>query len=146
MKKRANMPLEPRSIAQQINCLAQLTGAPASFVGQVCELFSSKGIPLEADAAPYIGALEEAFTREESIRASTERARNNVARLQSNFRKIGQAHASQVRERRRARGRTRPSASDDSTTEIVVDGDHRSFVTPLQTERFPMVPGPEETQ
>ena len=116
---------------------------------QVRDLFSSKGIPLDSDATPYLGALEEAFTREESIRSSTDRARGNVAKLQSNFRKLGEAYTEQLRQLRR-KGRSaapEPAArSKSGTSEVIVDGDHRSYIAPVQYESFPMVPGPEESQ
>ena len=86
------MTFEPRSISDQIDCLARLTCAPQSFVIQVKELFSRKGIPLEADAEPYIAALEEAFRREESIRTSARHARRNIASLHENFSRIGKSY------------------------------------------------------
>jgi hypothetical protein len=140
--------MEPKTIDQQIDCLARLTGAPDSFVTQVRDLFSSKGIPLDADASPYVGALEEAFTREESIRSTTDRARGNVARLQSNFRKIGEAYVEQLQRHKRSRKRAARPREDsrEGTTEVMVDGDHRSYITPVQYESLPMVPGPEEAQ
>ena len=70
------MTFEPKSIADHIDCLARLTGAPRSFVLQVKDLFGRKGISLETDASPYLAALEEAFRREESIRTSARRARS----------------------------------------------------------------------
>ena len=82
------MSYEPKSIEQQIDCLARLTGAPESFVNQVRQLFNSKGISLDDDAEPFVPALEEAFRREESIRCSTHRARQNLSKLQESFRKI----------------------------------------------------------
>ncbi len=133
-------PFEPRTIGQQIESLARLTGAPESFVCQVRNLFSGKGITLQTDASPYIAALEEAFTREESIRNSTRRARHNLSRVQSNLQKTGEHHA--VRSARAAR-RARP---ERRTREVIVDGNHRSFVMPRQLDQFPMVPGPEGQQ
>ena len=62
------MQFEPKSIADQIQALAQLTGAPESFIAQVRALFERKGISLLTDSAPYINALEHAFRREHSIR------------------------------------------------------------------------------
>jgi len=142
------MELEPKTIAEHIECLARLTGAPESFVDQVRDLFSSKGIPLESDATPYIGALDEAFTREETIRANTNRATANVSRLKSNFKRIGEAYLEQRRQLRRVRTKPLASASDgdEPANTVIVDGDHRSFVMPMQTDRRPMVPGPEDPQ
>ena len=64
------MTCEPKSISDHIDCLARLMIAPQSFVMQIEDLFSKKGISLDEDAEPYLQALEEAFKREESIRAS----------------------------------------------------------------------------
>ena len=65
------MNFQPKSICDHIECLSRLTGAPDAFITQVKALFAKKGISLNADASPYLKALEEAFRREESIRATT---------------------------------------------------------------------------
>jgi hypothetical protein len=141
---------EPKTLAEQIQCLAQLTGAPVSFVIQVKELFSRKGISLDADAEPYLKALEEAFRREETIRCTTERARTNIRKLQDNFNRIGDAYVKQLAELRRLRegGSRKPRRKDsESPDDIAIPGgDHRTFVSPPQTDRLPMVPGPKEKQ
>ena len=141
---------EPKTLSEQISCLAQLTGAPQNFVMQVKELFSRKGIPLDSDAGPYLKALEEAFKREESIRCTTERARDNIKRLQSNFNRIGEAYVKQLAELKKLRGASASSKkkrAPRSADEIQIPGGtHRSFVTPPQTDKMPMVPGPKEEQ
>jgi hypothetical protein len=149
VKERVGMEFEPKSILQQIECLARLTGASESFVGQVKALFTQKGISLDEDASPYLHALEEAFRREESIRSNSSRARKSLSGLQSNFNKIGQAYVKQIDQlrkmrsnlqgRRRKRGRL-------SIPPVSIQGDHRTYVTPPQRETMPMVPGPEEIQ
>ena len=136
---------EPKTLEEQIACLAQLTGAPKSFVLQVKELFSRKGIRLDSDAAPYLKALEEAFRREENIRTTTEKARNNIRKLQDNFNKIGKAYVRQLSELKKMRGTQVQSTCGTDETEIP-GGDHRSFVTPSQRDEYPMVPGPKEKQ
>ena len=73
--------LEPTTIGQQIESLARLTGAPLSFVGQVRNLCSGKGSAVNTNASPCIAALEEAFTREETIGSSTVRARRSLSRF-----------------------------------------------------------------
>ena len=118
---------------------------------QVKELFSRKGIPLDSDASPYLKALEEAFKREENIRCTTERARDNIKRLQSNFNRIGEAYVKQLAELKKLRGGARTSSKTKrkarSAGEVAIPGgNHRSFVTPAQTDKFPMVPGPKEEQ
>jgi len=139
-KKLHNVPFELRTIGQQIESLARLTGAPQSFVCQVRNLFSGKGIALDSDASPYVAALEEAFTREESIRSSTGRAQRNLSQVRGNFKKIGEQFASGHAANRRPGRRVR------RTREVIVDGNHRSFVMPRQLDHMPMVPGPEEQQ
>ena len=144
---------EPKTLTEQISCLAQLTGAPDSFVTQVRELFSRKGISLDADAGPYLKALEDAFKREESIRCTTERARDNIQRLQKDFNRIGEAYVKQLAELKKLRGglsarsgsKEKFSSSTDGEVHIP-GGDHRSFVTPPQSDKLPMVPGPKEKQ
>jgi hypothetical protein len=63
---------EPRTIDDHILCLARLTGASETFVCEVRALFVRRGISLEANAAPYLSALEDAFLREERTRAVPE--------------------------------------------------------------------------
>ena len=146
----------PRSIADHIDCLAKLTGAPGTFVDQVRQLFTTKGITLDADASPFLGALEEAFRREENIRASSVHAKSQLVRMRDNFRKVGQAYVEQLSQLRRVQTtlkhgsrstrRKGPRRRAPEKTQVTVTGDHRSLVTPTIREQPPMVPGPEESQ
>jgi hypothetical protein len=131
---------QARTIGQQIECLARLTGAPKSFVCQVRNLFCGKGIGLDSDALPYVAALEEAFTREECIRGTTGRAQRNLAQARRNFKGIGEPFTSFAQAPHYQAPRAR------RTREVIVDGDHRSLVLPRQLDQMPMVPGPEEQQ
>ena len=144
---------EPKTLTEQISCLAQLTGAPESFVMQVKKLFSRKGISLDCDAGPYLKALEEAFKREENIRCTTERARDNIKRLQIDFNRIGEAYVKQLAELKKLRtgmaarsGARKKDPAGPCDDIPIPGGTHRSFVTPPQTDKFPMVPGPKEKQ
>jgi hypothetical protein len=150
------MTYDPKSIEEQIRCLARLTGAPGSFVDQVRALFVSKGIPLDTDATPFVEALEDAFRREETIRASSARARRQMAKLRDDFRKVGRAYVDQLsqlrrlqsslkEQSRRLRGKP-PRQRKQRATRVAVQGDHRSLVTRTEREQLPMVPGPEEPQ
>ncbi len=144
------MEYEPKSIAEQIECLARLTGAPDSFVDQVRELFARKGISLQEEATPYVKALEEAFVREENIRAGTRRARQSAARLRTDFERIGKAYVQQLERMRRAQSglgaqrRGKQSQAQPESLGPEVTG--RNVVTRQQTEEMPMVPGPEDLQ
>ena len=151
------MEFEPKSVAEQIECLARLTGASDAFAGQVRALFSKKGISLEADATPYISALEEAFRREAGIRCNAERARESITRLHSDFSKIGEAYVKQVEQLRKIqsglRDQTRRSmktgpgkGKNKDVRPVTIRGDHRTYITRPQTEELPMVPGPKEVQ
>ncbi len=149
------MTYEPKTISDHIECLARLTGAPDSFIDQVKSLFSNKGIDLSDNASPYLDALEDAFRREESIRCSSFRARENIAKLQQNFQKVGKAYVKQIsqlkkiqsslqeqsRRLRRASGRVR-----NNKTHVTIKGDHRTYVTRPERDDLPMVPGPKEVQ
>jgi hypothetical protein len=80
------------SLEASIAFLAADSGAPASFVAKVKALFESKGISLERSARPYLGALREAFRREESLRRLSEgscdalaRARQDLGRLDADW-------------------------------------------------------------
>src|SRR5262245_9682028 len=94
------MTFDPKSISEQIDCLARLTGAPRSFVTQVRALFTRKGISLDTDATPYVRALEDAFRREETIRVSAQRAKQNMTKLQDNFHRISKAYVQQLQQLR----------------------------------------------
>lgn len=146
---------QPKSIEDHIQCLARLTGAPDSFVDQVRALFTSKGIALETDASPFLNALEEAFRREENIRASSKRAKNQIAKLRDNFRKVGEAYVDQISQLKKARSslkeqsrrmQSRLAKERAKGTRISVTGDHRSLITRTVREQQPMVPGPKEPQ
>ena len=117
----------------------------------------SKGIPLESEAGPFVQALDEAFRREEHIRASSHSAQHQLARIRDNFRKVGKAYVNQLSQLRRLHSslqehsqrlrKKRPSTgSREAATPVVIKGDHRSFVTAPVREQFPMVPGPKEQQ
>ena len=147
---------EPRSIDEHINCLARLTGAPLSFIDQVRSLFTSKGISLDTEARPFITALEEAFKREESIRASSHAAQHHMSRIRENFRKVGKAYVEQLSQLRRLqsswqeksqklRGRV-VKVAPPARTRVTIEGDHRTFVTRPVREQMPMVPGPKDPQ
>lgn len=146
---------QPKSIEEHIECLARMTGAPGSFVDQVRDLFRAKGISLESDASPFLEALEEAFRREENIRASSTRAKEQMFKLRENFRKVGQAYVEQLSQLRRLHSslqqqtralRKEAGRKRRTTTRIAIKGDHRSLVTPTVREELPMVPGPEDPQ
>ena len=147
------MHYDTKSIAEQIDCLARLTGAPTTFVDQVRLLFTRKGISLEEDSSPYVKALEEAFIREESIRASAEHARPHLASSATDFKKIGKTYVQQLERLRRVqadlRDRRKPSRKPESgSTTVPIDPEisSRSLVTRQQHEDLPMVPGPEDIQ
>jgi hypothetical protein len=145
---------DPKSIAEQIDCLARLTGAPITFVDQVRQLFLTKGISLEDEATPFLAALEEAFRREETIRCSTRRARQNLTKIHDNFRKVGKAYVEQLAQLKKiqsslqdhSRRLRRKLAPPRRTTQVTITGDHRTLVTRQEREELPMVPGPEEVQ
>jgi hypothetical protein len=142
------MEFSPKSISEHIECLARLTGAPRMFVRQVKALFTTKGISLDSDAAPYLRALDEAFRREESIRANSQRARETISRLQDDFSRIGRAYVQQLQRLKRLRSTLRGQARPHrrGSRPVTIQGDHRSFITRQQRDDVPLVPGPEEAQ
>jgi hypothetical protein len=146
---------EPKTIEEQIDCLAKLTGAPESFVLQVRELFSKKGIPLDSDASPYLRALEEAFKREENIRANARRARRSISKLADNFDKIGKSYVRQLEHLKRIQSslqeqelRAAPKKPSRKSSRRRAAGTdlQRPFVIRQENDHLPMVPGPEEDQ
>ena len=93
---------QAKSIEEEIEILAQLTGAPTGFVEQVRALFASKAISLEEDVRPFLTALEEAFQREEAIRNSSERARRGIERMQESLGRAQERFRDQAEELKRA--------------------------------------------
>ena len=145
------MSFDPKSIAEQIECLARLTDAPDNFVFQVRELFLKKGIPLHSDASPYIKALEEAFQREESIRDSAAKARASVQRLRSNFSRMGESYTRQIDQLKQIQSnlqeRARTLRAAEKSTKVKVRGrSNKALVTRRQSDDLPMVPGPKDVQ
>jgi len=141
------MTFEPKTLAEQIDCLARLTGAPRTFVLQVKELFSRKGISLQTDAAPYLRALEEAFRREETIRANAERARENITTLAQNFNRIGRSYVRQLEHLKKLRSGLAPGAETRSKNRRSrVPRSSHEFMMKQEHDHLPMVPGPDETQ
>jgi uncharacterized coiled-coil DUF342 family protein len=143
------MIFETRTIAEEIDTLARLTGAPPSFVCQVKDLFSRKGIPLHSDASPYVRALEEAFKREESIRASAHRARRNIARLAENFNRIGRTYVRQLEQLRKIQQELHGKKKNQRSEDLVATRTPPRRTTPLVPkvrDDLLMVPGPEEDQ
>lgn len=148
------MNYEPKSISDHIECLAKLTGAPLSFVAQVRSLFLNKGISLDAEAGPFITALEEAFRREESVRATSSRARQNIEQLSDNFKRVGQSYVSQLSRLEKAKSKLQERSRElqqqasggGNMMHVTIKGDHRTFVTRQVREELPMVPGPKELQ
>ena len=147
----------PKTIEDHIQCLARSTGAPPVFIDQVRSLFTSKGIPLVSAARPFVRALDEAFRREEHIRASSHTVQHQLARIRENFRKVGKAYVDQLSQlrrihstvqhrSRRLRKKLLTTHEGQETSRVMIKGDHRSFVTAPQREQLPMVPGPKEQQ
>jgi len=145
----------PNTIAEHIDCLARLTGAPASFIEQVRALFVMKGISLDEQAEPFLEALEEAFRREECIRASADRARQNLTKIQDSFRKVGKAYVEQLSQLKKIKSSLQKQSSQvrreaiqsrPKTTRVTIKGNHRSYVTKPVREDIPLVPGPKEIQ
>jgi hypothetical protein len=140
----------PKSIAEEIEVLARLTGAPRAFVEQVRALFTSKAISLEEAAAPFVAALEEAFRREETIRTSSSQARRGLDRVQEDLGRVREIHREQAEHLRRARANIESSARRirESGERLeaaayalgVRRGAHR------ETDAAPIVPGPKDIQ
>lgn len=133
------------SLETSIHALAADSGAPASFVAKIRALFEGKGISLERRAGPYLGALREAFRREESLRRVSqqsqgvlERAREDLSRLDSQWeRQLGELrhlqHSLKLQSRRLREGVQKLHAAD------------KTVLCPGSVE-LPFVPGPDSVQ
>ncbi len=140
---------EPRSIAEEIEELARLTEAPGAFVEQVRALFEGKGISLEEDVEPFRRALEEAFRREEVIRAHAERARRGILEMSGRLSKAGERCVRQLEELRKVR-----DVLQDNTRTLRESGRRLSRIACVYLDRraydddeaAPLVPGPDDLQ
>ncbi len=139
-----------KSIAEEIEVLARLTGAPRAFVEQVKALFTSKAISLDEAADPFLPALEEAFRREEVIRTSSSQARRGIERMQENLGRVREIHREQSAHLRRARANLESSArriresSERLEAAAFALGVRRG--APRETDAAPIVPGPKDIQ
>jgi hypothetical protein len=140
----------PKSIAEEIEILARLTGAPVTFVEQVCALFTSKAISLDEAAEPFLSALEEAFRREETIRASSTEARRNLTRMQEGLGRAGDICREQADQLRQAKAHLENSArriresGERLEAAAFALGIRRGFQR--ETDADPIVPGPKDLQ
>ena len=128
-----------------IAALAQDSGAPASFVQKIRALFVGKGISLERQAGPYLGALREAFRREEMLRrfsrrtqGQLERACEDLGRLDSQW----ERHLVQLRDLQRSLRHQSRRLREGVRT---LQAPERTVLCPGSVE-LPFVPGPDAVQ
>jgi hypothetical protein len=139
-----------KSIAEEIEILARLTGAPSAFVEQVRALFTSKAISLDESADPFLFALEEAFRREEIIRASSANARRGLTRVEENLGRVRDVYREQADQLRKAKAHL-----ENSARRIRESGERleaAAFALGVrrgayrESDATPMVPGPKDIQ
>jgi len=147
------MDRENITIGSHINRLARETGASSSFVSRVRDLFSRKGISLEADGQPYAEALENAFVRERKIRARAEETRERIEKLQDQLVEVSstfQSHLERLKKIQSALNRKFPVGQSSRSRLSPPPGSAPVARGPrkvkLQVERGFLVPGPEEPQ
>jgi hypothetical protein len=147
------MDRENISIGSHINRLARETGASSSFVSRVRDLFSRKGISLEADGGPYAEALENAFVRERMIRARAEETRERIEKLQDQLVEVSttfQSHLERLKKIQSALNRKFPTGPSPRSRLSPAPGSAPAARRPrkvrLEVERGFLVPGPEDPQ
>jgi hypothetical protein len=140
----------PKSIAEEIEILARLTGASSVFVEQVRTLFTSKAIGLDEAVDPFLTALEEAFRREEEIRASSERARQSLSKVQQSLGRVQEMYRERADDLNKAKARLDRSARQVRESGARLDaaafaiGSRRSVGR--ETDSATIVPGPKDLQ
>jgi hypothetical protein len=140
----------PRSIAEEIEILARLTGAPSAFVEQVRALFTSKAISLDEGVEPFLTALEEAFRREEMIRTSAAQVRRGLSVAQETLGRARDLCRGQADQLRRARTHLENSArriregNENLEAAAYALGIRRGACR--ETDAAPIVPGPKDLQ
>ncbi|MBZ5637457.1 MAG: hypothetical protein LAO51_01730 [Acidobacteriia bacterium] len=140
----------PKSIAEEIEDLARLTGAPLAFVEQVRALFTSKAISLDEAADPFLSALEEAFRREEMIRTSSAEARRSLTRMQEGLGRARDLYREPADQLRQAK-----THLENSARRIRESGERLEAAAYAlgvrrgvrrETDAAPIVPGPKDLQ
>jgi len=133
------------SLDASIAALAANSGAPASFVEKIKALFEAKGISLERSALPYLGALREAFRREETLRRLSTRGSQALVRAHEDLRQLDRewaeklAHLRALRQDLHVQTRRLRSGVDRLTTPP------GTVLCPGEVE-LPFVPGPDTVQ
>jgi hypothetical protein len=147
------MARENITIGSHINRLARETGASSSFVSRVRDLFSRKGISLEADGQPYAEALENAFIRERMIRDRAEETRERIEKLQDQLVEVSstfQSHLERLKKIQSALNRKFPTGPAARSRLSPAPGSAPAVRRPrkvrLEVERGFLVPGPEDPQ
>jgi hypothetical protein len=133
------------SLDASIDALASHTGAPDSFVSKVRALFEGKGISLERCAGPYLGALREAFRREENLRRVSEHSRHVLERARDDLGRLDNQWERQLAELRDLQRSLRHQSSRlrEGVQKLQVPG--RTVMSPGSVE-LPFVPGPDSIQ
>ncbi|MBP7146499.1 MAG: hypothetical protein KBD01_03065 [Acidobacteria bacterium] len=133
------------SVAALIAALARRTGAPQSFVDEVRNLFRAKGISLEREAGPYVGAIVETFEREAAVRRHASAAREQLGRLQGRLGELREACREQFARLTELRGDIERAALRIAHLASALDsGAPRSQV--LVVRGGFAVPGPRDVQ
>ena len=136
------------TIAGRIDVLARQSGAAPDFVERIRQLFSTKGISLEADVSPYFKALEEAFERERRLRVTALQTRQNLERLHQQLLKFNRTFKQQLERIKELRDTGRPAAVTTRATtkqfKIIESSVERP--APGWPGKGFLVPGPKETQ
>ena len=147
------MARENSSIGSHINRLARETGASSSFVSRVRDLFSRKGISLEADGQPYAEALKNAFVRERMIRQRAEETRARIEKLQDQLVEVSstfQSHLERLKKIQSALNRKFPAGRSAPSRLSPAPGSASNAPgtrkVRLHVERGFLVPGPEDPQ
>jgi hypothetical protein len=133
------------SLDASIDALAAHTGASASFVAKIRALFEGKGISLERRAGPYLGALREAFRREENLRRSSERSRHVLERAREELGQLDTQWERQLVELRDLQRSLRQQSSRLRDGVQKLRAPDRAVLCPGSVE-LPFVPGPDSIQ
>ncbi len=83
--------MERQSLAAHIEELASQIDVRPRFLEEVRRIFTSKGISLEEDGAPYRATLEEVFKREETRCEAARYRRRSMAKIQQDIARLKHA-------------------------------------------------------
>ena len=88
-------------------------------------------------------------------RCTSDHAKRNISKVQDNFQKIGRAYVEQLSQLKKIQSTLREQSQrlrkkhgprSGEAVQVLINGDHRTYIARTEREDLPMVPGPKDPQ